>query len=87
VACAAQAWASGAVFLLLEACLGLSISAPEQRLVFSKPLLPPFLPQVTVRDLKVGDARVDLLLTRQDEGDVGVNVLRRNGDLEIVLLK
>ncbi len=87
VACAPQAWASGAVFLLLEACLGLSISAPERKLVFSKPLLPPFLPQVTIRDLKVADARVDLLLTRHDEGDVGVNVLRRDGEVEIVLLK
>jgi hypothetical protein len=37
--------------------------------------------------LKVGDARVDLLLTRHDEGDVGVNVLRREGALDVVLLK
>jgi glycogen debranching enzyme len=87
VACAPQAWASAAVFLLFEACLGLSISAPERKLVFSKPLLPPFLPQLTIRDLKVGGARVDLLLTRHDEGDVGVNVLRRDGEIEIVLLK
>jgi glycogen debranching enzyme len=87
VACAPQAWASGAVFLLLEACLGLSVSAPERKLIFAKPFLPPFLPQVSIRDLKVGDTRVDLLLTRHNEGDVGVNVLRRDGELEIVLLK
>src|SRR5437879_4508602 len=87
VACTPQVWASGAVFLSFEACLGLSISAPERKLVFSKPLLPRFLPQVTIRDLKVGGARVDLLLTRHDEGDVGVNVLRRDGEIEIVLLK
>jgi glycogen debranching enzyme len=87
VACAPQAWASGAVFLLLQASLGLSVLAPEQKLVFSKPLLPAFLPRVSIRDLKVGDARVDLLLTRHDEGDVGVNVLRRHGVLEVVVLK
>jgi glycogen debranching enzyme len=87
VACAPQAWAAGAVFLLLEACLGLSVSAPEQTLVFSKPVLPAFLPKVSIRDLKVGDARVDLLLTRHDEGDVGVNVLRRDGALEVLILK
>jgi hypothetical protein len=75
------------VFLLLQAHLGLSVLAPEQRLVFSKPLLPAFLPRVSIRDLKVGDARVDLLLTRHDEGDVGVNVLRRHGALEVVVLK
>jgi glycogen debranching enzyme len=87
VACAPQAWASGAVFLLLEACLGLEIFAPEARLVFSKPFLPQFLPQVSIRDLKVGDASVDLLLTRHNEGDVGVNVLRRNGSLDVIVLK
>jgi glycogen debranching enzyme len=87
VACAPQAWASGAVFLLLEACLGLNIVAPELKLVFSKPVLPPFLRQVSIRDLKVGNARADLLLTRHDEGDVGVNVLRREGPLEVVVLK
>jgi glycogen debranching enzyme len=87
VACAPQSWASGAVFLLLEACLGLNVSAPERRVTFSKPILPRFLQQVTIRGLKVGDARVDLLLTRHDEGDVGVNVLRREGALDVVVLK
>jgi glycogen debranching enzyme len=87
VACAPQSWASGAVFLLLEACLGLSVSASERRLTFSKPILPRFLQQVTIRGLKVADGRADLLLTRHDEGDVGVNVLRREGALDVVVLK
>jgi glycogen debranching enzyme len=87
VACAPQAWASGAVFLLLQSCLGLDVFAPEQKVVFSKPFLPQFLPQVSISDLKVGGASVDLLLTRHNEGDVGVNVLRRHGALEVVVLK
>jgi glycogen debranching enzyme len=87
VACAPQSWASAAVFLLLEACLGLEVSAPEQKVVFSKPFLPAFLREVSVRDLKVGGARADLLLSRHDEGDVGVNVLRRDGALDVVVLK
>jgi glycogen debranching enzyme len=87
VACAPQSWASGAVFLLFEACLGLSMLASERRVTFSKPLLPRFLQQVTIRGLRVGDARADLLLTRHDEGDVGVNVLRRDGALDVVVVK
>jgi glycogen debranching enzyme len=87
VACAPQAWASGAVLLLLKACLGLSVSASERKLTFSKPVLPRFLQQVTIQDLKVGDACADLLLARHDEGDVGVNVLRRQGALDIVVVK
>ena len=87
VACAPQSWASASVFLLLKACLGLSVSASERRLTFSKPILPRFLQQVTIRGLKVADGRADLLLTRHDEGDVGVNVLRREGALDVVVLK
>lgn len=87
VACAPQSWASAAVFLLLEACLGLSVSASERTLTFSKPTLPRFLQQVTIRGLKVADGCTDLLLTRHDEGDVGVNVLRRDGTLDVVVLK
>jgi hypothetical protein len=49
--------------------------------------LPSFLQQVTIRGLKVADGRADLLLTRHDEGDVGVNVLRREGALDVVVLK
>ena len=57
------------------------------RLTFSKPILPRFLQKVTIRGLKVADGRGDLLLTRHDEGDVGVNVLRREGALDVVILK
>jgi hypothetical protein len=46
-----------------------------------------FLREASVLDLKVGEARADLLLTRHDEGDVGVNVLRRDGALDVVVLK
>src|SRR5207244_4289360 len=87
VACAPQAWASAAVFLLLQSCLGLDVLAPERKLVFSNPFLPQFLPQVRICDLKVGDASVDLLLTRHNEGAVGVNVIRRNVALVVVVLK
>ena len=87
VACAPQAWASGSVFLLLQASLGLDVVAPERRIVFSKPFLPSFLPQVSLRGLRVGEVSVDLLLTRHNEGDVGVNVLGRNGSVDVAVLK
>ena len=87
VACAPQAWASGAVFLLLQSSRGLNVFAPERRIVFSKPFLPQFLPHVSIRGLRVADLSVDLLLTRHAEGGVGVNVLRRNGPLDVVVLK
>ncbi|MGH7726447.1 MAG: amylo-alpha-1,6-glucosidase [Candidatus Eiseniibacteriota bacterium] len=86
VACSPQAWASGAVFMLLEACLGLSIDARQERVTFQHPFLPPSLREVEILGLKVGDARIDLLLRRHTE-DVGINVLRREGQVEVVNYK
>jgi glycogen debranching enzyme len=86
VACAPQAWAAASVFLLLQACLGLGISASENRLYFSHPVLPPFLSKMQIHNLRVGEASVDLLLLRHGL-DVGINVLRREGKLEITMVK
>ena len=86
VACAPQAWAAGAVYLLLQSALGLSISAPDKRITFRRGVLPPWLQWIRLEGLRVGDATVDLLLKRH-ENDLGVRVLRRSGDVEIVGVK
>lgn len=86
VACAPQAWSAASVFLLLQACLGLSIRATEGRIVFSYPLLPEFLPEIRLRNLRVGTASVDLSLKRYEQ-DVGITVMRREGRVQIVTIK
>jgi len=86
VACAPQAWSAASVFLLLQACLGLEISAPQARISFVRPQLPPSLGELRIHNLKVAGATVDLLLLRHAD-DVGVNVLRREGDVQIVVMK
>lgn len=86
VACAPQAWAAGAVFLLLQSCIGMTLNATENRICFRQPTLPSFLDHVFLKNLSLGDAEVDLVLERHD-GDVGVNVLRRQGSVEIVVTK
>jgi glycogen debranching enzyme len=86
VACAPQAWSAAAVFLLLQACLGMRISAPEGRINFYYPLLPESLKEVRLTNLKVGEACVDLVFHRHAR-DVGVNVLRREGPVEVMLVK
>ncbi len=86
IACAPQSWSAAAVFLLLQACLGLSINAPKARIYFSHPLLPAFLQEVRIKNLKVGKAIVDLSLQRHPQ-DVGINVIRREGQVEIVAVK
>ncbi|MGE5646805.1 MAG: glycogen debranching N-terminal domain-containing protein [Acidobacteriota bacterium] len=83
VACSPQAWSSASAFLVMQACLGLSIDAKEKRVRFRRALLPEFLPDVRIRDLRVGGAQVDVLLERH-ANSVGITVLRRQGDVEIV---
>ncbi len=86
VACAPQSWAAGAVYLLLASCLGLRIDAPERRFSLHRAVLPETLEWVRLTNLTIGDARLDLLLTRH-EHDVGITVLSREGDVEIVSVK
>jgi glycogen debranching enzyme len=82
VACAPQAWAAGAVFLLLEASLGLNIQVPEPKICIVRPCLPLNLDEVRIEHLTVGDAVVDLAI-RREESVTAVKVLRQQGDLEI----
>ncbi|HEX2964710.1 MAG TPA: amylo-alpha-1,6-glucosidase [Syntrophorhabdaceae bacterium] len=86
VACAPQAWSSGAVFLLLESCLGLSVQGSQREVVFTNPVLPEVLKQVSIRNLRVGEAVVDILATRH-QGDVSINVTRREGPLDVIIVK
>jgi glycogen debranching enzyme len=86
VACLPQAWASGSVFMVLDACLGLSIDARAGEVRFANPALPAWLPEVRLTHLKVGGATVDLLIERHPH-DVGVTVLQREGRVKVTVVK
>jgi glycogen debranching enzyme len=86
VACAPQAWAAGAVYLLLGACLGLQIDAAARRVSLRQAVLPEGIEWIRLTNLMVAGARVDLSLLRH-AGDVGITVLTREGPLEIVAVK
>ena len=83
VSCSPQSWASGSVLLLLQSCLGLTLRAAEKKIMFTRPALPEYLEQVRIEGLRLGDARVDLTLTRH-RGDVVVDVPRREGRVEVM---
>ncbi len=86
VACSPQAWAAGAVFLFLQACLGLAIDAPQRQLRFERPALPPALRTLDIRNLRIGDAVVDLTLDRHAR-DVALQLGRREGEVQLVTVK
>lgn len=85
VACSPQAWASGAVFYILQACLGLTFSAQKPQIIFHHPQLPDFIHRLQISNLRLGNGVIDLAF-RRHPNDVGINVLRKEGDIEIVTI-
>ncbi|RJG07227.1 amylo-alpha-1,6-glucosidase [Noviherbaspirillum cavernae] len=83
VACSPQAWAAASVFYLLQACLGLSFNPHQNEIRFRHPQLPSFLDTVEIRDLTINGATVDLMLQRYPN-NVGINVMRKSGNAEVV---
>lgn len=83
VACNPQAWASSAILLLLQSALGIDIDAHTKTVYFAHPRLPPFLKEVLIKNLRIGnDNSIDLWL-RRHHNDVSVNVVQRTGDIKV----
>jgi glycogen debranching enzyme len=65
VSCSPQAWASGAIFLLLTSVLGIRPSAQRKELNVVNPTLPEWLDYLHIRNLRIGGSRVGLDFTRR----------------------
>ena len=76
-----QAWAAGSVFHLLRAMLGLDADAQHKQLIID-PVLPKWLPDITIRNLRVGKAVVDLRFWREGER-TRYDVLSVDGELRV----
>jgi glycogen debranching enzyme len=85
VACIPQAWASATVFALLGAMLGLSFNHHQRQIRLNRPVLPGFLDEIVIRNLRLGDSAVDLLCRRHTR-DVALNVLRKEGKVEVIMV-
>ena len=85
VACSPQAWAAAAPFSLLAACLGLELAYERNQIRFREPVMPDFLDEVVIRNLRLGSSWVDVRLHRYGP-DVTANVLAREGSLRVAVL-
>lgn len=83
VACSPQAWAAAAPFLILAGCLGISVDGERNRIVFERPYLPEGIPQLSIRNLRCGDQKADLLLERRSDS-VLVHSETESKGLEII---
>jgi glycogen debranching enzyme len=84
VACSPQAWAAAAVFGMLQASLGMELHAGRPEITLRSPRLPEFIQWMKLTRLSVRERSVDLLLQRY-ANNVGVDVTRKEGDIEVIL--
>jgi hypothetical protein len=73
---------SSPVVALVRALLGLAPNARSKRLIVD-PHLPAWFPELTLRGLRVGAARVDLRFRRNDAGYTHFEVLNVQGPLDV----
>jgi glycogen debranching enzyme len=83
VACSPQAWASGALFYLLQAMLGLEIDGRHRTLRFTRPYVPEWLGYVELTNLAIGDSRVSVRLTNEQRERPELIVLANEGKATI----
>ncbi|MGH9564143.1 MAG: amylo-alpha-1,6-glucosidase, partial [Terracidiphilus sp.] len=82
VACSPQAWAAGAVLLILQSCLGITINARDSRVCLYHAALPESIRRVQIRNLKIGNASLDLDFERHAHS-VGIDIPHRIGEIEV----
>lgn len=78
-----QAWSASAAILVLQAMLGIQPYAPEELLLLD-PHLSEWLPEITLKRLQVGDARLSIRFRREDSGGTEFEVVESEGPLRVL---
>ncbi|MBK6263904.1 amylo-alpha-1,6-glucosidase [Marivirga sp. S37H4] len=86
VACSPQAWAVGSVYLLLQAALGLNIDARKCEITLHKPVLPPYLNEITIRNLRVDADNIVVLQIRKVNGNLHATLLNGAPKVKVKIL-
>jgi glycogen debranching enzyme len=84
VACIPQAWAAATPIALIQAALGLTFDVAGGRVVLEEPVLPPFLDEILLRNVRLDRGSLDILVCRAGSG-VTTSALRRDGDIGLVV--
>ncbi len=82
VACSPQAWAATTLPALVQSTLGIRFEPATCTVHFDRPRLPPFIDEMTLHNLAIGEARATVQLKRLDT-EVAVTVLKRVGGLRV----
>jgi glycogen debranching enzyme len=79
-----QAWSASATVQALQVMLGLYPFAPAAVLGLVRPRLPAWLPCVTLRDLRVGEATATIRFDREADGSASHTILEQQGTLHVI---
>jgi glycogen debranching enzyme len=78
-----QAWSSSTLFCLVQALLGIYPYAPLKLLLID-PQLPEWLPEITLQNLRMGQAAADIRFYREKSGRSSFEILDTRGKLRVV---
>lgn len=84
VACMPQAWAAGALFMLLQACLGIRIDGRKTAVHIDRPILPAGVDILRIDGVSVGASTIDLHFHRVHGSIVVVPTQRRGEPVPIL---
>jgi glycogen debranching enzyme len=83
VACSPQAWAAATPLSLIESCLGLAFDVDKGEIVFEQPMLPSFVDELLLRNLRLNENSVDVALHRTGT-NVTVDVRSKGSKVRVV---
>ena len=86
LACQPQAWASGAIFMFIQAMLGIEGQGTHNRLVFRDPSLPSGIQWVEMANLKAGSSMLHLIV-HSGKVSGSLEILEKTGDVEVVVIR
>ena len=78
-----QAWAAGSVFHAVRLFLGLEPDMPSRR-IYLDPALPPWCPELKVRNVRVGNQRLAIKAWRHSDGSCDVSVDGNHAGIDVV---
>lgn len=78
-----QTWSATAILSYVQAILGLFPYAPKKMLVVN-PSLPEWLPEMTLRNLRVGEGKISLRFYRKPNGESSYQVLDTQGTVHVL---
>jgi len=67
---------------LIAACLGMRCDHAAREVRFDRPLLPRFIDEARIRNLRLAGGSIDLLLERRGE-EIAIDVLKQSGDIRL----